>query len=79
MQQDVIFVPEAAIVSFAGVKRLFTVADGKAVEHRVQTGVTADGMIELAGADLPADATVVIEGAQRLVNGQTVQIQRGSV
>ena len=77
LQDGVAMAPEAAIVTFAGVKRLFSVVDGKAVEHRIQTGVRNDGLIEIVGGDLPADAMLVVEGAQRLVNGQGVRVTAG--
>jgi len=78
LQQGVAMAPEAAIVTFAGVKRLFSVVDGKAVEHRIQTGVRDGNLVEIIGGDMPADATIVVEGAQRLVNGQGVRVEPNS-
>jgi HlyD family secretion protein len=71
---DVTFVPAAAVVTFAGVDRVFSVKDGKAVAHRVRLGQrqgqepgTADGaaeLIEIVGP-LPTDQ-VVLQGAASL-------------
>lgn len=74
VEPNVAFVPTAAIVSFAGVKRVFTVENGKAVEHRIQTGVEIDDSIEVVGATLPADAQVIIEGATKVSNGAAVTV-----
>lgn len=44
---DAVFVPRAALVSFAGINRVYSVGDGKAVEHRVAPGVTLDDLVEI--------------------------------
>ncbi len=77
LQQDVPFVPIAAVVSFAGVKRVFTVEGGKAVEHRIQTGEQVEDTLEVIG-DLPAGAMVVVEGAMKLAPGMTVSVAQDS-
>lgn len=41
------FVPESAVMQFAGVQRVFSVKDGKAVEHRVDLGPLREGWREL--------------------------------
>lgn len=64
------FVPETAAVQFAGVQRLFSVRDGKVVEHRVQLGDAADGMIEVL--DLPAAVTAVIDRPAKGIGAGTV-------
>jgi RND family efflux transporter MFP subunit len=69
-EEDAVFVPEAAVVTFAGVQKVFTVKDGKAVEHRVRTGARLDGLVEIASG-LEVDA-VVIAGARSLSNGAAV-------
>jgi RND family efflux transporter MFP subunit len=74
IEPNVAFVPSAAIVSFAGIKRVFTVNNGKASEHRIQTGLEIDGAIEVVGATLPADVEVIIEGATKVSNGAAVHV-----
>ena len=66
------FVPEGALVVFAGVTKVFSMRDGKAIEHRVETGRRAEGMVELVGA--PADLDrVIVSGQQRLATGTPVR------
>jgi RND family efflux transporter MFP subunit len=62
-EENVTFVPEAALVTFAGVDRVYSVADGKAREHRVRPGLRIDGLVEVIGK---VDADHVIVGG---VNG----------
>lgn len=73
--ENVAFVPESAVVSFAGVKRVYSVKDGKAVEHRITTGITQDGLIEVIGGGIPEDASIVIDGAARLAPGAAVTLR----
>jgi multidrug efflux pump subunit AcrA (membrane-fusion protein) len=65
---NVTLVPLDAIVTFAGVSKVFTVADGKAVERKIETGERVGGDVEvLSGMDKPE--AVVIEGKNRLATG----------
>lgn len=72
--QGVTFVPESAIVSFAGVVRVFTIADGKAVEHPVSVGVTRGDMVEITRG-FSGEADVVVQGGSRLSNGVPVTVR----
>ncbi len=74
IEQGVTFVPTSAVVSFAGVKRVFSVQGGKAVEHRVETGETIDDLIEITRGGPPAQSMVVITGGARLTNGADVTV-----
>ncbi|MFO0826874.1 MAG: efflux RND transporter periplasmic adaptor subunit [Phycisphaerales bacterium] len=69
---DVPFVPEAAIVSFAGISKVFSVADGKAVEHRIDTGRRSDGLVEIIGAPAGLER-VVVSGGRKLATGTPVR------
>lgn len=57
-EAGVTFVPPEAVVSFAGVDRVFSVRDGKAVAHRVRLGIRQDGLVEIVGG-LPVSEIVV--------------------
>lgn len=57
------FVPRSAVVQFAGVYRVFSVKDGKVVDHRVRPGEAAGEMIEVDG--LPAQIAAVVATPQR--------------
>jgi RND family efflux transporter MFP subunit len=66
---DVVMVPTSAIVTFAGIQKVFTVKDGKAVEKTVVLGRQEKDwvVVEGLGADLP-----VIVSPGNLVSGQAV-------
>ncbi len=66
---DVVMVPASAIVTFAGIQKVFTVKDGKAVEKTVVLGRQEKDwvVVEGLGADLP-----VIVSPGNLVSGQAV-------
>ncbi|HEV2296685.1 MAG TPA: efflux RND transporter periplasmic adaptor subunit [Tepidisphaeraceae bacterium] len=70
--ENVVFVPKQAVVTFAGVSKVFTVADGKAVDHTVRpTDVEIDAHVEIAQG-LDPGGEVVVEGAARLAGGAPV-------
>jgi RND family efflux transporter MFP subunit len=65
-----ILVPGAAIVSFAGVERVFVVSGGKAAERRVTTGRRDDTRVEVTAGLKPGESVVVNPG--NLVDGEAV-------
>ena len=71
--QKVVFVPKESVVTFAGVSKVFTVKDGKAVDHTIKSGVELDGQVEIAKG-LTADAQVVVRGATQLARGAPVTV-----
>jgi RND family efflux transporter MFP subunit len=73
VEDQVTFAPRGAIVSFAGVTRLFTVEDGKAVEVRIEPGVRQGEMVEIAGG-LRGESDVVLTNADKLASGTPVVI-----
>ncbi len=73
-QPGVTFVPEAAVVTFAGVNKVFSIDDGKAVEHKVQLGVRADGLVEIAEG-FEGAREVAVRGANKLAAGTPVTIK----
>lgn len=68
---DAIVVPASAIVTFAGIHKVFTVKDNKAVERNVVTGRRDGDWIVVEGIE--ADTTVVLSPGN-LVTGQSVQV-----
>ena len=70
--QQVIFVPVSSIVTFAGIEKVITVKDGKAVERRVHTGRRADDRVEILEGIEAGDQVVVEPG--NLVAGQAVSV-----
>jgi len=72
--QPAVLVPASAIVTFAGIERVITVQDGKAVETRVRTGRRDGDRVEIVEG-LEAGTPVVVEPGN-LVGGQPVAIVR---
>jgi hypothetical protein len=61
-------------VSFAGVNKVFTVKDGKAVEIVVDLGVRRGNMVEIVKGVVPG-AMVVVSGTSKLASGVPVAVQ----
>jgi len=70
---EVVMVPASAIVNFAGIQKVFTVKDGKAVEHNVTVGRTIDDWSVVQG--IPAETTVVVRPGN-LATGQRVDSKK---
>jgi len=70
-------VPETAVISFAGVTKLFVVRDRVAYERRVRVGTRDEhGMIEVLEG-LQSDAVVATSGLAKLENGMAVTVRQG--
>jgi RND family efflux transporter MFP subunit len=73
VQPGVLLVPARSVVSFAGVKKVYTVKDGKAVEVPVETGVRLGDWVEVVRPKgLKAGDPVAVEGVNRLAAGVPV-------
>jgi RND family efflux transporter MFP subunit len=72
-EQTAILLPASSIVTFAGVTKVVTVADGKAVEKRVTLGRKAGDRVEVT-AGLAAGESVVAEPGS-LSAGQAVVVE----
>lgn len=70
---DRVTVPRAAVVSFAGVDKVFRIDNGAAVEQQVRIGRQLDDRVEIESG-LAAGAVVVVE-PRDLVDGQRVQVE----
>lgn len=62
-----LLVPAGAVVSFAGIRKVYAIQEGKAIERTVVTGRTSDGLIEIveglqAGDEIIADPTGLVVG-----------------
>ncbi len=69
-QEPATAVPKDALLTFAGIEKIFLVKDGKAVEKNITTGRRANGFIEIIGGIKPGDQVVIQPG--NLQNGQPV-------
>lgn len=68
---EAVMVPASAIVTFAGIQKVFTVKDGKAVEKNVVVGKREDDSVAVEGLE---PGTKVILSPGNLVAGQPVTI-----
>jgi membrane fusion protein (multidrug efflux system) len=73
VQNDVVFVPRDAVVTFAGVNKVFTVKDGKAQEVVVETGAAQGQDVEVTRG-LKGTESVIVNGANRLATGVPVAV-----
>jgi RND family efflux transporter MFP subunit len=71
--EPAVFVPASAIVTFAGVEKVLTVADGRIVERRVATGRRERDRVEILEG-LGAGEPVVVEPGN-LAAGQPVTVR----
>jgi len=73
---EAIMVPQEALITFAGVTKLFVVADNIAHERKVEPGPrTAEGLIEIVDG-LHSDEVVATSGLTKLQNGALVTIKK---
>ena len=68
---DVVMVPKEAIVTFAGIQKVFTVKDNKAVERNVVVGRQNSDWVVVEGLEA---ATPVVLAPGNLVAGQPVNV-----
>ncbi|MEE4191487.1 MAG: efflux RND transporter periplasmic adaptor subunit [Halieaceae bacterium] len=73
--RDGLVVPRDALLRYPdGRTVVWTVGDNVVSEHRVQTGLQFDGMVEIRGGIEPGDK-VVVEGNEALRDGQSVELR----
>lgn len=75
--RDVAFVPESAVSYFAGITRVFVVADGRARERTVSLGTRRDGLVEVVKGVKPGEQ-VATSGLAQLQDGAAVRVQGGA-
>lgn len=75
-QPDVVFVPRDAVVTFAGVTKVFTVRDGKAQELVVDLGAPQGDDVEVTRG-LKGSESVIVTGANRVATGVPVAVGAG--
>ena len=69
-------VPADALVAFAGVEKVFTIKDNKALEKYVYSGRRAAGFIEVTNQFKPGDQVILNPG--NLQNGQPVTMEQSA-
>ncbi len=66
-------VPKRAVYTVAGLTKVFTVRDGKLVEHRLAPGQMLGDWMEVPAAEIRAGDTVVVSNLAQLTDGQVVR------
>lgn len=74
--QSAVFIPPSALITFAGLERVMTIADGKTVERPVKTGIREDTRIEIVEGLDAGEAVILRPG--NLAAGQAVTAGGGS-
>jgi multidrug efflux pump subunit AcrA (membrane-fusion protein) len=67
-------VPTEAIVTMAGVSKVFLIRDSKAVEVPIHIDTQGDGWVEVHGR-LADGETIVTSGHSQLTNGAAVSVR----
>jgi multidrug efflux pump subunit AcrA (membrane-fusion protein) len=76
LQPNVLMVPEKSVVSFAGVKKVYSVKGGKAVEVPIDTGARVNGWVEVSKSkNFKPGEPVVVEGVNHLSGGVPVTLK----
>jgi RND family efflux transporter MFP subunit len=72
-EEPAVLVPASAVVTFAGIEKVLTVRDGRAVETRVRTGRREGDLVEIVDGLTAGDAVVAEPG--NLASGQPVAVR----
>ena len=70
----VVAVPHDALYTVAGLNKLFTIENGKAVERKVDTILASNGWVEMPKGLIPAGAQVAISNLGQLTDGAPVTV-----
>jgi RND family efflux transporter MFP subunit len=62
-RDEALTVPQSAVISFAGVEKVLTVADGTVREHRVQIGRRLPGVVEIVEGLQPGQLVIAEPGS----------------
>jgi multidrug efflux pump subunit AcrA (membrane-fusion protein) len=80
IDERVVFVPQESVITFAGVNKVFTVKDNKAVEINVDPGdarAENNTFVEI-NSSLKGGESVVTSGTSKLATGVPVTVKEGS-
>lgn len=65
--------PKQALYQVAGLTKIFTVREGRAVEHKITPGADFGDWVETPGGEIQPGDLVVLSGQAALVNGMRVR------
>lgn len=69
-------VPVAALVTFAGVHKIFVVSGERVKEVQVTLGQQTSQWVEIVQPQLPADSVVVTSGQSKLADGSEIRMRK---
>ena len=73
----VVSVPKDAVFVMAGLYKVFTIENGRAVEHRLSDVQGKDGWVEMPEGQIAAGAVVAVTSLPMLTNGAAVTVTGG--
>lgn len=73
----VVAVPRAAVFTIAGLYKVFTIENGKAVEHKLVDVQGKDGFVEVPEGNIAPGAQVAVSSLPLLSNGSPVTVTGG--
>ncbi len=73
IDREIVFVPRRAVVSFAGVAKVYTIREGKAVELPVELGQDEGDLVEVRKG-VKGNETIIVTGLDRVGNGIAVTV-----
>jgi multidrug efflux pump subunit AcrA (membrane-fusion protein) len=76
-QDQAVFVPETAVLRYAGVARVFVVENGIARAREVKTGTLMGNQIEITGG-LRSGERIIVSEVDRLADGTPVAAREAS-
>jgi RND family efflux transporter MFP subunit len=71
----IVVVPREAIQTVAGLTKVFTIREGKAVEHRIQPGEEIQGWVEVRGSGIQPGDAVAVSQLPSLTEGTPVRAE----
>jgi RND family efflux transporter MFP subunit len=71
--KNAVVVPKRALYSVAGLTKMFTVKDGRVIEHKVMPGQETDGWVEVPGDQVQPGDQVAVSALTQLVQGTPVK------
>lgn len=74
---EVVTVPRAAVFTIAGLYKVFSIENGKAVEHKLADIQGTDGWVELPAGSVAAGTAVAVSNLPLLSNGAPVTVAGG--
>ncbi len=72
-----VVVPKEALYQLAGLSKVFTIRDGRAIENKITPGVEIDGWIEIPGGAIKAGDQVAVTKLPTLIDGLAVRVEAG--